>query len=215
MLEELALRADGDVLAGGHRERAGRESRDARDEHDLGVGRRARDAEDQARVGNEAVVDAEHGGAQVASAAKLRWRCSVPLLGVGIAWPESLPSERAVYRHAAHLHGGEHALHAPRTEPAHEARDEHGPRVGLVRGRGRIAARRDLRAPDGGLRLGFAREALEELRANGSRLRFGARAVEVRRALLFEPTEKRIHDRTLSHRYGSSVSRRRTARRIA
>ena len=71
VLVQLALRAHRNVFAGRHRERAGRKSGDAGQQHQMRVAARAGDAEDQARVRHQAVVDAEHGGAQVAAAAEV------------------------------------------------------------------------------------------------------------------------------------------------
>ncbi len=65
-VEELALGAHGDVLAGPHRQCAGEEAGDAGEEDDRVRHARGADAEDEGEVGDEAVVGAEDGGAEVA-----------------------------------------------------------------------------------------------------------------------------------------------------
>ena len=153
---------------------------------------RAGDAEDQARVRHEAVVDAEHGGAQVAAAAK----AAVPVLDAAIPRRRRVTriarERRPVDRHAAHFHRREHALDAARAELANERRDEPRARVGHVRRRRRAAARRQLRAPDRGLRFGFAGEAAEQLGARRAGLGLGAHAIEERGALFLVPAFERI-----------------------
>src|SRR2546429_260218 len=76
IFEELPLRAHRDEFAGGHRERAGGQSRHPGEEHDGRIRARARDAEDEARVRYEPVVDAEHCRAQISAAAQ----AAVPVL---------------------------------------------------------------------------------------------------------------------------------------
>ena len=118
VLEHLALRAHRHVFARGHRERAGEQSRDAARQHEVRARRRTRDAHDQAGVRDEAVVDAEHRGAQVAAAVAL-----VPRADVRHRGRHQVTRERAlriVGREAAHLHRGEHVAHAPRAERARE-----------------------------------------------------------------------------------------------
>ena len=204
VLEELALRAHGHVFAGGHRERAGGECpRRPRRARARGSDARARDAEDQARVGDQAVVDAEHRGAQVAAAAEVamavlerrRRRSAVRVAG-------SPPSERAVDRHAAHLHRGQHALHAPRAEPARRAARRAACASRARKGGGRrMAARGELRAPDGRLRLGLAGEPLEQLgarpcptplrRTRGRGRRSAAPRVQLRSGFMTGPAVER------------------------
>ncbi len=62
----IGLGADGDVLAGRHGEGTRREAGDRRQQYG-GAGRLGRrDADDEAAGGDEAIVGAEHGGAQPA-----------------------------------------------------------------------------------------------------------------------------------------------------
>ena len=163
---------------------------------DVRIGARTGDAEDQARVRHEAVVDAEHRGAQVAAAAE----AAVPVLDAGgrrrAARARVARRRRAVDRHAAHLHRREHAAQAPRPEPCGPCAATRRVRAsGTIRPGGGRAARGELRAPDRRLRLGFAGEPAEELRARVRRLGLGADAVEERRALLLLPAVERIRTR--------------------
>jgi hypothetical protein len=58
----VGLRADRHVFAGGHRQRAGDETRDSGDQHVLPRGIGGRDADDEARRRDDAIVGAEHRG---------------------------------------------------------------------------------------------------------------------------------------------------------
>ena len=74
-LEQLVLRADRDVLTDGHREGAGEEPGDARDDDGLVVRRGARDAHHQRQVRDETVAAAEDRRPQE--------RCRATLVGRG------------------------------------------------------------------------------------------------------------------------------------
>ena len=66
-LDQLALRGDGGVLAGGHGEGAGGEAREAGDDDGLLGDGAAGDAGHQGEVGDQAVHRAEHRGPQPAA----------------------------------------------------------------------------------------------------------------------------------------------------
>ena len=160
MLEELALRAYGDEFAGGHRERAGGQSRDAGQQHDGGIGARTGDAEDQTRVRHEPVVDAENRRAQVAATAQ----APVPMLDVaGNRRAMSAGLAPAVDRHSADLHRRQHGAQPPRTEELHQPGDEPRAQIRHERWRRGFAARGQLGAPDRGLRLTPLRDLFQSV----------------------------------------------------
>jgi hypothetical protein len=66
----IGLRMDGYVLAGGHGHGACDQGRESADQHIGMAGTGGGDAEHQARSGDDAVVRAEHGGAQPTDAAQ-------------------------------------------------------------------------------------------------------------------------------------------------
>jgi hypothetical protein len=68
MLEHLLLRQHGDEFAGAHREGSSEKSRDTGQDQHVGLDRRTRHAHDEACVGDEPVIDAEHSGPQRAAA---------------------------------------------------------------------------------------------------------------------------------------------------
>ena len=150
------------------------------------IGARAGDAQDQARVRHEPVVDAEHGRAQVAAAVRGRGadaRRREPARGV--AWPGVAPRATVVDAPCRALSSRPASLCMRRGPSLRTSAATSRVRASGTYGAGRgLAARGQLRAPDRGLRLGFAREAAEELGARGARLGLGADAIEERRALL-------------------------------
>jgi hypothetical protein len=187
VFEQLALRADRNVLAGRHGEGPGGKSRDAGDENQPRVAAGPGDAEDQACIRDQPVVDPEDRGPQIAAAAKIAMaefdvaaggRCRVTGFGA---------ERRAVDRHPAHLHRGQHRFHSPRPEQFHHSCHQQRARVGRIRGRRRMAACRQLRAPDRPLGFGLAGETREQLGAHRAPLGFRAGAVQKRGALLFGP----------------------------
>ncbi len=101
----------------------------------------------------------------------------------------------AVNGHSAHLHRREHVAQSPGTEPLHEPGDQARTRIGHEGAGRRMAARRQLRPPDGGLRLGLAGQPAKELRTHGAGFRVRARAIEKCGALLLAPGLERVHCR--------------------
>src|SRR5256885_1015784 len=65
--------------------------------------------------------------------------------------------------------------------------------IGDEGGRRGVAFRRQLRAPDRGLRLGLTGQAAKQLGAHRTGFRFGTGAIQVGGALLLRPACERIH----------------------
>ncbi len=189
VLEHLALRAHRDVLAGRHRQRARQQSRDTTGDHSAQPRARAGHAHDQARVRHEAVVHPKHRCAQVAAAV-----AAVPHLGLRGGRRHHVSRGRAarvVRRDAAHLHGRQHVLHAPRPEPAREHRGHF--RAGRWRKRRHGPAR--FRAPLFRLAIGCARKRAEQVGDTGIGLAVRDLAVQPRGLLFLEPVVEAAHVR--------------------
>ncbi len=182
MLVHLPLRAHRNILAGGHGEGSRQQTGDTGEQDGAVVRRRTCHAENEACVRHQAVVDAEHGGAQISAAcnavmalADLSGRSRRRVSGCGVA----------VYGEPPHFHRGEDAAHRTRAVATHQSRHEAGAQIGNEGGHRREP--RVLR-PDRGLPLGLARELPEQLRARRAAFDLRDHAVEVRRAGLVDPS---------------------------
>jgi hypothetical protein len=123
VLVHVALRTHRDVFPGSHGEGAGQQPGNAGDEYRAGRGAGTRDAHDQRRIGNEAVIDAKHRGAQIAAG-----YATVALSHLRQRGRHGMPGCRAarIDRHAPQFHGGEHVPRGLGTEALDERCDDPG-----------------------------------------------------------------------------------------
>ena len=215
VLEHLALRADRDVFAGRHRERARQQARHTRDEHGPPSRRRARHAQDEAHVRHQPVAGAEHGRAQVATA-EAPAVAATNLLDRG-GHRRVRPDGRAVDGHAAHLHGRQDHAQPRRPEAAHQSRDQ--PRA---RRRGELpmaacpAAFRTSSAQMPACAFGLVGQIGEQRTPLWRGLRFGHYAIEERGLHSCSQLSRAdIGRRRLTHRVRAALAHRFVSKKCA